>query len=90
MDMRQMTFEIPEEVAAQFESQVPVTEQSVVVAKLLKGRVFRRELTEEEWDTVCQAANDDPETQQIEREMAALPDTMTEEWNDSVEPAQTR
>jgi len=28
----------------------------------------------------CEAANNDPETQKIQREMGALPDTMTDEW----------
>jgi len=40
------------------------------------------ELTNEQWDVVCAAANNDPETQDIQREMAALPDTMFEEWGD--------
>lgn len=31
----------------------------------------------------CIAANNDPETQEIEREMAALPNTMTEDWDES-------
>ena len=30
----------------------------------------------------CLAANNDPETQQMQAEFDALPDTMTEEWND--------
>jgi hypothetical protein len=90
MGMRQMTFEIPEEVAEKFESEVPVPEQSAEVTKLLRRRVSRRTLTEEDWARVCEAANNDPETQEIEREMAALPDTMTEEWDDSVEQSATR
>ena len=90
MGMRQMTFEIPEEVAEQFESEVPVPEQSAEVTKLLLRRVSRPTLTEEQWAAVCKAANNDPETQQIQREMAALPDTMTEEWDDSVEHSATR
>lgn len=35
----------------------------------------------------CEAANNDPETQEIEREMNALPDTMTEAWNASFSKA---
>ena len=91
MGMRQMTFEIPEEVAEQFESEVPVPEQSAEVTRLLlRRRVSRPALTEEDWARACEAANIDPETQEIEREMAALPDTMTEEWDDSVERSATR
>ncbi len=87
--MRQMTFEIPEDVAEQFDSEVPASKQSSVVAKLLL-RASRPQLTEEQWAAVCEAANNDPETQQIQREMDALPDTMTEEWDDSVERSATR
>ncbi len=83
MGMRQMTFEIPEDVAERFSSEVPASEQSEVVTRLLR-RSTRPKLTEEQWDAICNAANNDPETQEIEREMAALPDTMTEEWDDSV------
>jgi hypothetical protein len=36
----------------------------------------------------CEAANNDPETLEIEREMAALPDTMTEEWDEPFELSQ--
>ena len=76
--MRQMTFDIPDEVAERFSSEVPASEQSAVVAKLLRRRVSRPTLTEEQWVAVCEAANNDPETQEIQREMDALPDTMTD------------
>ena len=89
MAMRLMTFEIPDDVAEQFESHVPASEQSSLVATLLQ-RASRPPLTEEEWARVCDAANNDPEMQQIEQEMAALPDTMTEDWVDSIEHSETR
>jgi hypothetical protein len=38
----------------------------------------------------CEAVNNDPETQEIEREMAALPDTMTEAWEDDSELPEAR
>ncbi len=38
----------------------------------------------------CEAANNDPETREIEREMNALPDTMTEEWDDDFKVSATR
>ncbi len=82
--MRQMTFEIPDEVAERFSSEVPVDEQSRVVLRAMRRRITPK-LTEEPWDAICEAANNDPETQEIEREMAALPDTMTEEWNDPID-----
>ncbi len=82
--MRQMTFDIPDEVADRFSSEVPVDEQSRVVLRAMRRRITPK-LTEEQWDAICEAANNDPETQEIEREMAALPDTMMEEWNDPIE-----
>ena len=84
MGMRQMTFDIPDEVAEQFSSEVPASEQSGVVTKFLLRRRPTPKLTDEQWDAVCSAANNDPETQEIQREMAALPDTMTEEWDNPI------
>ncbi len=88
--MRQMTFEIPEDVAEDFNRVVPVSEQSAYVARQLQLIVSKPTLTEEQWDAICDAANNDPETQEIEREMAALPDTMTEDWHGSVPVSETR
>ena len=34
----------------------------------------------------CEAANNDPETQQIQAEFDALPDEMTEAWEDDSVP----
>jgi hypothetical protein len=39
-------------------------------------------LTEEQWAAICEAANNDPETQEIQREFDALPNTMTDVWED--------
>ncbi len=84
--MRQMTFEIPEEVAERFESLIPASERSVFVSELLQRGRFRPALTEEDWARICEAANNDPETQQIQAEFAALPDEMTEAWEDDSVP----
>ena len=46
MGMRQMTFEIPDEVAEQFSSEVPASEQSSVVTKLLLRRKLAPKLTD--------------------------------------------
>ena len=61
MGMRQMTFEIPDEVAEQFSSEVPVSEQSSVVTKLLLHRRPTPKLTDADWDAVCNAANEGSE-----------------------------
>ena len=85
MGMRQMTFDIPDEVADRFSSEVPASEQSVLVTKLLR-QVSRPRLTEEQWAAACEAANRDPEMQQIQADFDALPDTMTEAWDDDSVP----
>ena len=88
--MRKMTFEIPDDVAEGFNRAVPAGEQSAFVTRQLQLVVSAPTLTEEQWAAICEAANNDPETQEIEREMAALPDTMTEEWLGSVTVSKTR
>jgi hypothetical protein len=85
MGMRQMTFDIPDEVAEDFMKDVPEAEErSREITRFLR-RHLTPKLTDEQWQSICEAANNDPETQEIEREMAALPDTMTEEWNEPIE-----
>jgi hypothetical protein len=72
MGMRQMTFDIPEEVAEQFSREVPETEQSSVVTKLLLRHRPTPKLTEAEWDAVCGAVNADPDIAELENDMDAL------------------
>lgn len=55
MGMRQMTFDIPDEVAERFCSEVPASEQSEEVTKLLRRRLSRPKLptlTDEEWEAL--------------------------------------
>ncbi len=80
--MRQMTFDIPDEVAERFSSEVSVDEQSRIVLKAIRRRITPK-LTEEQWAAVCEAANNDPETQQIQAEFDAIPDTFDEVWDDA-------
>ncbi len=50
--MRQMTFEIPDDVAEDFDRDVPAAEQSACVTKLLLRHLSRPTfptLTDEEW-----------------------------------------
>jgi len=82
MGMRQMTFDIPDEVAERFSTEVSADEQSRVVLKAIRRRITPR-LTEEQWAAVCEAANNDPETQQIQAEFDAIPDTFDEVWDDA-------
>ncbi len=67
-----MTFEIPDDVAERFEKEVPADEQSVEVTRLLRRRVPRPKLTEEQWAEACEAVNTDPDIVQLERDMDAL------------------
>jgi hypothetical protein len=55
MGMRQMTFEIPEEVSEEFVRDVPTAEQSAYVTKLLLRNLSRSifpTLTGEEWEAL--------------------------------------
>jgi hypothetical protein len=79
MATRKMTFTLPEEVATQFLRRVGPSRRSKYVAEAIAAKLRERE---QMLIDACEAANNDPETQEIEREMAALPDTMTEEWED--------
>ena len=63
--MRQVTFDIPDEVLEAFNRAVPASEQSAEVAKIMQ-RASRLKMTEKQWAAVCEAANKDPETQEIE------------------------
>ena len=60
MGMRQMTFEIPDEVAEDFIKDFPVAqERSRELTRLLRQQ-FTSKLTTEQWDAICEAANNDP------------------------------
>ena len=87
MAISEMTIRIPEELAETLSRKVPVAEQPEFVVDALRRSLLSK-LSEDELDAMfaaaCQVANHDPETLEIEREMDALPDTMTEEWNGSV------
>jgi hypothetical protein len=72
MGMRQMTFEIPDEVAEDFIRDVPTAEQSAYVTKLLVMSRPTPELTDVQWDAICEAVNNDPDIAQLEPDMDAL------------------
>jgi len=78
MPSRKMTFTLPEEVAIPFLRRVGPSLRSRYVAEAIAARMRERsEMIKE----ACLAANNDPETQQMQAEFDALPDTMTEEWD---------
>ncbi len=85
MPSRKMTFTLPEEIAVPFLRRVGPSRRSKYVAEAIAAKMRERDKMLME---ACEAANNDPETLEIEREMAALPDTMTEEWDEPFELSQ--
>ena len=79
--MRQMTFEIPEEVADEFNRAVPASEQSAFVARQLKRRASRPTLTQEQWDAAAVGANADDQLNADVEEWQAFSDPIEEPWN---------
>jgi hypothetical protein len=75
MGMRRMTFEIPEEVAERFESEVPV-----LVAQLLRPQVSPV-MTADEWAAAASAANADEQLNADIHEWQAFSDPIEEPWN---------
>lgn len=80
MPARKMTFTFPEEVASSFLRAVGPSRRSRFVVEAVEAKLRDRDRMLIE---ACIAANNDPETQEIEREMASLPDNMTEAWDES-------
>jgi hypothetical protein len=79
MATRKMTFTLPEEVAIPFLRRVGPSRRSKYVAEAIEAKLRERaEMIKE----ACLAANNDPDTQQMQAEFDALPDTMTEAWDD--------
>jgi hypothetical protein len=74
-----MTFTLPEEIAIPFLRRVGPSRRSKYVAEAIAARMREREEMIKE---ACLAANNDPETQEIQAEFDALPDTMTEVWDE--------
>ena len=75
MATRKMTFTLPEPLATRFAKRVPSRERSRYVADALAARLAERD---RRLIRSCEAANDDAEVAQIEREFEALPDTVSE------------
>ncbi len=78
--MRQMTFEVPEDVADNFDRAVPASEQSAMVARLMR-RASRPTLTEQQWDEAAKSANSDEQLNADIEEWQAVSDPIEEPWN---------
>ncbi len=72
-----MTFTLPEVLALKFTRRVPARNRSRYVAEALMERLAERE---RRLVRSCTVANEDPDVQEIERELDALPDTVSEPW----------
>ena len=79
--MRQMTFQIPDDVAEEFNRAVPASEQSAYVARQLMRRAARPALTQEQWDEVAKAANADEQLNADIDEWQSFSDPIEEPWN---------
>jgi hypothetical protein len=84
MGMRQMTFEIPEEVAERFISEVPESERSAEMTKLLLWRVSRptKQMEDVELIAACDAVNADPELNELMEDWQAAGDPIEEPWDE--------
>jgi hypothetical protein len=80
--MRRMTFEIPDEVAEEFNRAVPASEQSAYVARQLQRRASGPTLTQEQWDEAAKAATADEQLNaDINEWQGAFSDPIEEPWN---------
>jgi hypothetical protein len=80
MPSRKMTFTLPEKVAIPFLRRVGPSRRSKYVAEAIEAKLRERaEMIKE----ACLAANSDLDTQRMQAEFGAMPDTIAEEWDDS-------
>jgi hypothetical protein len=77
MAVRKMTFSVQEPLASQFLRRVPSRDRSRFVSEALAARLHDRDL---QLIRACEAANQDPEVAQIEREFDGIRDEMAEPW----------
>jgi metal-responsive CopG/Arc/MetJ family transcriptional regulator len=80
MAMRKMTFTIPEELALMLTRRVAPSSRSRYVSEAIQASLRQRD---EMIKAACLAANDDPETRQIQADFDALPDMVIESWDDA-------
>jgi len=80
MATRKMTFTFPEDLASQFVRRVPARERSKYLASALSEKLSERDRVLVE---ACEAANNDPEVRDIEKEFDAITDEAAESWSTS-------
>ena len=77
MAIRKMTFSVPEQLAAQFLRRVPSRERSRFVSEALEAQLEARDL---QLVRACEAANEDLDAAEIEKEFDGIRDEMAEPW----------
>jgi hypothetical protein len=77
MAIRKMTFSVPEPLAVQFLSRVASRDRSRFVSEALAARLRERDL---ELVRACEAANQDLDVAEIEKEFDGLRDELAEPW----------
>ena len=75
-----MTFSIPEDLASSFTRRVPARDRSRYVADALADKLSERE---KRLIQACEIANRDSQVREIELEIDALTDAMSEPWEDA-------
>jgi hypothetical protein len=80
MASRKMTFSLPEDLASSFTRRVPARDRSRYVADALADKLSERE---RRLIQACEIANRDSQVREIELEIDALTDAMSEPWEDA-------
>ena len=75
-----MTFSLPEDLASSFTRRVPARDRSRYVADALADKLSERE---RRLIQACEIANRDSQVREIELEIDALTDAMSEPWEDA-------
>jgi hypothetical protein len=77
MATRKMTFSVPEPLAGQFLRRVASRDRSRFVSEALAARLAERDL---QLIRACEAANQDPDVDAIQKEFEGIQDEMAEPW----------
>ena len=78
-----LTISLPEDLAIKFVRAVPSNRRSRYIAELLEAKLLRDK--EQMLIDACNALENDPDDLEVQRDLARLPDTLTEEWNGTIE-----
>ena len=77
MAVRKMTFSLPEPLAVQFLRHVPSRDRSRFVSQAVAAQLEARDL---QLIRACEAANEDLDVAEIEKELDGIGDELAEPW----------